>query len=59
MEAIIIFTLTVFLNKNLKEEKDLDLVEIAVNFSLNFGLIKIFKKVQFIMEKTQHMDMEA
>jgi len=44
--------------KNQREEKDLVLGEIIKKRTSNFGLIKIYKRVQYLMEKIQLTDME-
>ena len=58
MVPIIISMCKVFLNKNLKKEKDLDLEEIMTIKILNFGLIKTSKNQQFSMEKILLTDMD-
>lgn len=58
MVPIIISMCKVFLNKNLKKEKDLDLEEIMTIKILNFGLIKISKNQQSLMEKILLTDMD-
>jgi hypothetical protein len=58
MVPIIISMCKVFLNKNLKKEKDLDLEEIMTIKILNFGLIKTSKNQQSSMEKILLTDMD-
>ena len=57
MVLIITSMFKVFLNKNRKREKALDLEEIMTIKTLNFGLIKISKNQQFSMEKILLMAM--
>ena len=58
MVPIIISMCKVFLNKDQKKEKALDLEEIMTIKTLNFGLIKTSKNQQFSMEKILLTDMD-
>jgi hypothetical protein len=45
------------IQKSLKEEEELDLVDKIKNKITNYGLIKIWIKVKFLMEMILHMAM--
>lgn len=58
MVLIITFMCKAFLNKNLKKEKASDLEEIMTIKTSSFGLTKISRNQQFLMEKILLMDMD-
>lgn len=58
MAPIIISMSKVFLSKNQKRERALDLEETTIIKTLNCGLIKTFKNQQYSMAKIQPMVMD-